>query len=461
MHLPQELDLPAEQSSINKCKDNVEEHRVCDAADLTLVPEAEQVFIGDNNKTGGAAGRCPFYLHHDTTSLWLDDVPVPETSSVVGLSILDLPNEYAFYRTAAYDSSNRNEPLHDYLRTTTSEVTIALNHPHAVGAFSRGERVYFVFREEAVERRACGAKNVSGLARLCKNDIGRQDIYSHKRWTSFTKVRLQCNDKTEPVFPFDEILAAAKRVWGSGSKVFDVVSVGSGNPRSPCLSLDAPGTEAAKRRRIAEVLDELENDSSDSCWSSTSQSSSRSSRDDGDQLYAAAAVEAFVRKTVSTCSEEEVLAVGWGCQKPGKRSRDHGSTDSAICAFRWQGVEEAFNSSFAKRPSNAEYELDRPVPANELPSTRPGGDCPRDPTVHEFYPVLFLQSHPLLIDPAKPRHDRPFYARRGLEFKSLAVFVLTESWGSWVVCYVGTGEGFRGPFSERGHRVYASKHRKH
>ncbi|XP_077537154.1 semaphorin-2A-like [Haemaphysalis longicornis] len=122
-------------------------------------------------------------------------------------------------------------------------------------------------------------------------------------------------------------------------------------------------------------------------------------------------------------------------------SNVHGSTDSAICAFRWQGVEEAFKSSFVKRPSNAEYELDHPVPANELPSTRPGGDCPRDPTVHEFYPVLFLQSHPLLIDPAKPRHDRPFYARRGLEFKSLAVFVLTESWGSWVVCYVGTAEG--------------------
>lgn len=65
-----------------------------------------------------------------------------------------------------------------------------------------------------------------------------------------------------------EAMAAAKRVWCSGSNDFDVVAVGSGSPRSPCLSLDALGTEAAKRRRLAEVLDELENDSSDSreCW---------------------------------------------------------------------------------------------------------------------------------------------------------------------------------------------------
>ncbi|XP_077548445.1 semaphorin-2A-like [Haemaphysalis longicornis] len=281
-----------------------------------------------------------------TGLLCTDDVPVPETSSVVGLSILSLPNHYAFYRTAAYNSSNRSQRLHNYLRTTTADITVALNKPHALGAFSRGERVYFVFREEAVERRACGVKNVSGLARFCKNDIGHKQLEKGTQWTSFTKVRLQCNDKTEPMFPFDDI---------------------HGSVYVPDM-------------------------------------------DDG-VLFGT-----FVFKA-------------------------HGSTDSAICAFRWQGVEEAFNSSFVKLPSNDEYELGHPAPADEVNFTRPGVDCPPDPNVRQVKPVHFLHGHPLLIGPAKPRHGRPFYARRGLEFESLAAFVLTESWGSWVVCYVATAEG--------------------
>ncbi|XP_077548684.1 semaphorin-2A-like isoform X2 [Haemaphysalis longicornis] len=281
-----------------------------------------------------------------TGLLCTDDVPVPETSSVVGLSILSLPNHYAFYRTAAYNSSNRSQRLHNYLRTTTADITVALNKPHALGAFSRGERVYFVFREEAVERRACGVKNVSGLARFCKNDIGHKQLEKGTQWTSFTKVRLQCNDKTEPMFPFDDI---------------------HGSAYVPDM-------------------------------------------DDG-VLFGT-----FVFKA-------------------------HGSTDSAICAFRWQGVEEAFNSSFVKLPNNDEYELGHPFPADEVNFTRPGGDCPPDPNVRAVKPVHFLHGHPLLIGPAKPRHGRPFYARRGLEFESLAAFVLTESWGSWVVCYVATAEG--------------------
>ncbi|KAL3206534.1 hypothetical protein MRX96_010608 [Rhipicephalus microplus] len=75
-------------------------------------------------------------------------------------------------------------------------------------------------------------------------------------------------------------MAAAKRAWCSGSNDFNVVAADSGSERPPCLPSDSRMAEAAKRRRLAEVFDELDDVSSDSCWSSTSESSSSSSDDD-------------------------------------------------------------------------------------------------------------------------------------------------------------------------------------
>lgn len=113
------------------------------------------------------------------------------------------------------------------------------------------------------------------------------------------------------------VMAAAKRAWCSGSNDFNVVAADSGSERPPCLPSDSRMAEAAKRRRLAEVFDELDDVSSDSCWSSTSESSSSSS-DDDDEVYAAAfqqlfslperrpKVEAYVTKTVASYSDEEV-----------------------------------------------------------------------------------------------------------------------------------------------------------
>lgn len=134
-----------------------------------------------------------------------------------------------------------------------------------------------------------------------------------------------------------EAMAAAKSVWCSGSNDFDDIAVRSGSPRSPCLPLDALGTEAAKRRCLAEVLDELESDSSDSCWSATSESSSSSSSDTDDEVYAAAfhhlfstpeqrlKVEAHVRKTLSSWSDEEV----------GRSASERGESLKGLLAHRF------------------------------------------------------------------------------------------------------------------------------
>ncbi|KAL3202025.1 hypothetical protein MRX96_053458 [Rhipicephalus microplus] len=53
-------------------------------------------------------------------------------------------------------------------------------------------------------------------------------------------------------------MAAAKRAWCSGSNDFNVVAADSGSERPPCLPSDSRMAEAAKRRRLAEVFDELD-----------------------------------------------------------------------------------------------------------------------------------------------------------------------------------------------------------
>ncbi|KAH8032724.1 hypothetical protein HPB51_001422 [Rhipicephalus microplus] len=151
-------------------------------------------------------------------------------------------------------------------------------------------------------------------------------------------------------------MAAAKRAWCSGSNDFNVVAADSGSERPPCLPSDSRMAEAAKRRRLAEVFDELDDVSSDSCWSSTSESSSSSS-DDDDEVYAAAfqqlfslperrpKVEAYVTKTVASYSDEENSDHGG---LPAKSAEEH------ILSFLWYAANKACIRDVAGRFEVAE-----------------------------------------------------------------------------------------------------------
>ncbi|XP_075728771.1 uncharacterized protein LOC142769687 isoform X3 [Rhipicephalus microplus] len=182
-----ELDLPAPISNVNKCSIYRSQHQlgkdvdcrnhirvvqpirdgstlyICgtnsraptdwqiQAADLTLVPAANQVPMVGTNESEKAEGRCPYYVYQSSESLWLE--------------------------------------------------------PVLVGAFSTAEHAYFVFREEGVERKACGSRKLSTVARVCKNEIG-DSAQNAEPWTSLMKVRLRCIDNASANFSFDEIHAS-------------------------------------------------------------------------------------------------------------------------------------------------------------------------------------------------------------------------------------------------------------
>nr|XP_037271281.1 putative nuclease HARBI1 [Rhipicephalus microplus]XP_037284460.1 putative nuclease HARBI1 [Rhipicephalus microplus]XP_037287810.1 putative nuclease HARBI1 [Rhipicephalus microplus]XP_037289140.1 putative nuclease HARBI1 [Rhipicephalus microplus] len=178
-------------------------------------------------------------------------------------------------------------------------------------------------------------------------------------------------------------MAAAKRAWCSGSNDFNVVAADSGSERPPCLPSDSRMAEAAKRRRLAEVFDELDDVSSDSCWSSTSESSSSSS-DDDDEVYAAAfqqlfslperrpKVEAYVTKTVASYSDEEFkrnfrvtrpvvdfLAAEFAKSPHCPQNSDHGglpakSAEEHILSFLWYAANKACIRDVAGRFEVAE-----------------------------------------------------------------------------------------------------------
>nr|XP_037271264.1 uncharacterized protein LOC119163383 [Rhipicephalus microplus] len=179
------------------------------------------------------------------------------------------------------------------------------------------------------------------------------------------------------------VMAAAKRAWCSGSNDFNVVAADSGSERPPCLPSDSRMAEAAKRRRLAEVFDELDDVSSDSCWSSTSESSSSSS-DDDDEVYAAAfqqlfslperrpKVEAYVTKTVASYSDEEFkrnfrvtrpvvdfLAAEFAKSPHCPQNSDHGglpakSAEEHILSFLWYAANKACIRDVAGRFEVAE-----------------------------------------------------------------------------------------------------------
>ncbi|XP_077512540.1 semaphorin-2A-like [Amblyomma americanum] len=322
------------------------------AADLSIVPEAQRVPVMESNQTGKAAGRCSDFVSRNTSSLWLDDAPVPGTSCVV--SLWHLPQgRHAIYR-AAIPEPGTGRTRHSFLRTDDADASV-LNEPHSVGALSFGAHAYFVFREKAAERRACGVQVVSGMARVCKNDLGGDPGTGRRAqlWTSYTKVRLGCTDFTE--FP-DET--------GKAHFTFEAIYASSWVPN-------------------------LENG------------------------------VLFGAYTTVT----------------------HGFPDSAVCAFRREDIERAFNGTRFFQVSLSRDTLSKVVSSSQANYTGRGAACVVDSRTLDPTETNFLLSHPLLAESPKQRHSRVFYTLPGVEFSAMAAFVFSESWGSWVICYVATANG--------------------
>ncbi|XP_077513120.1 semaphorin-2A-like [Amblyomma americanum] len=322
------------------------------AADLSMVPEAERVPVMEINQTGKAVGRCSDFISRNTSSLWLDDAPEPGISSVVSLWHLT-QGRHALYR-AAIPEPGTDKARHSFLKTDDADASV-LSEPDSVGALSLGAHAYFVFRESAAERRACGVRVVSAVARVCKNDLGGDPGTGRRAqlWTSYMKVRLGCTD----FVPFPEDTQKA-------FFTFDAIHASSWVPN-------------------------LENG----------------------VLFGA-----FTTVT-------------------------HGFPDSAVCAFRREDIERAFNGTKFIQVSLSRDTLSKVVSASQANYTGTGAACVSDSRTLNPAETNFLLSHPLLAESPKQRHDRVFYTLPGVAFSAMAAFVFSESWGSWVICYVATANG--------------------
>ncbi|XP_077513117.1 semaphorin-2A-like [Amblyomma americanum] len=123
--------------------------------------------------------------------------------------------------------------------------------------------------------------------------------------------------------------------------------------------------------------------------------------------------------------------------------RSGGHHDSAVCAFLLEDIEREFNGtgSFYELTQAGNYTLSQPLPPSQVPSPRPGVACPSGPRTLSATDTRFWEQHPLITRAPAMRHGRIFFALSGVAFRSLVAFVLHQTWGSWVICYVATEQG--------------------
>ncbi|KAH6939005.1 hypothetical protein HPB50_015593 [Hyalomma asiaticum] len=350
------------------------------AADLTLVPAANQVPMVGTNVSEQAQGRCPYYIHQSSESLWLDDAPSSGSSSVVALTVLST-GQYGYYRYGV--------PTLRGLRLSSTDST-AVQKPKLVGAYSTAKHAYFVFREEGIERKACGARDVSTVARVCKV----RDV-------------VEC---TWPRYAWCLGLTRLKGIVGGASSLTCF-----GGSMVMMLAANEIGTSA----------------NNPDPWTSLMKTRLR-----------------CVDDAAANFSFDEIYAFHWvpdlenGVLFGAFVSVTAAHYDSAVCAFLERDVERVYvNGTFYELMKGDSFTLSRPLHHTLVPPMRPGIICPPGPRTLSPADTLFWTTHPLVIETPRQRHNRTFYAHAGAAFRSLVAFVLNETWGAWVVCYVSTEEG--------------------
>ncbi|XP_060925488.1 semaphorin-3D isoform X2 [Limanda limanda] len=131
-------------------------------------------------------GKCPFSPREPFTARLTDG------ELYAGTSVDFMGANAAIFRTTIQGSSQH------YIRTEAYDHNW-LNEPEFVGSFSipdtrspDDDKVYFFFKEKAVEAGQWDKRVYSRVARVCKNDVGgRRSLIN--RWTTFLKARLVCS----------------------------------------------------------------------------------------------------------------------------------------------------------------------------------------------------------------------------------------------------------------------------
>ncbi|XP_034021807.1 semaphorin-3D [Thalassophryne amazonica] len=159
-------------------------HPQCNYLHLGHSKEALLFMLSHTAESG--RGKCPFSPREPFTARLTDG------QLYAGTSVDFMGANAAIFRTLIQGSSQH------YIRTEAYDHNW-LNEPEFIGSFSipdthspDDDKVYFFFKEKAVEAGEWDKRVYSRVARVCKNDIGGKRSLIN-RWTTFLKARLVCS----------------------------------------------------------------------------------------------------------------------------------------------------------------------------------------------------------------------------------------------------------------------------
>ncbi|PVD20103.1 hypothetical protein C0Q70_20597 [Pomacea canaliculata] len=154
-----------------------------------------------HHKDQSGVALCPFDPSHNTTAIYADGKLYSATVADFNSRDPLILESTGMIRTEQFDSK-------------------WLNEPNFVGSFEKDDKVYFLFRETAVENINCGKAVFSRIGRVCKQDMGG-NILLYNTFTSFFKARLNCSIPGDFPFYFDEIQSSTEMGQGNYRPTYD------------------------------------------------------------------------------------------------------------------------------------------------------------------------------------------------------------------------------------------------
>ncbi|CAN9515757.1 unnamed protein product [Ophioblennius macclurei] len=143
----------------------------------------DHVFRIDPSKVEDGKGKSPYDPRHNAASVLVGD------ELYAGVATDLMGRDFTIFRSLGKRPSIRTEQ-HD---------SRWLNEPKFIGSFwvpesenPDDDKVFFFFRETAVEAQGLGKSTYSRIGQLCRNDMGGQRSLVNK-WTTFLKTRLICS----------------------------------------------------------------------------------------------------------------------------------------------------------------------------------------------------------------------------------------------------------------------------
>ncbi|XP_038150009.1 semaphorin-3B isoform X1 [Cyprinodon tularosa] len=143
----------------------------------------DHVFKIDPSKVEDGKGKSPYDPRHTAASVLIGD------ELYAGVATDLMGRDFTIFRSLGKRPSIRTEQ-HD---------SRWLSEPKFVGSFwvpesenPDDDKIFFFFRETAVEAQGLGKSTYSRIGQLCRNDMGGQRSLVNK-WTTFLKTRLICS----------------------------------------------------------------------------------------------------------------------------------------------------------------------------------------------------------------------------------------------------------------------------